>query len=277
MLRSVLVGLDGSPYSTAAVELGVQWAQRAQALFVGLGIIDEPTICAPEAVSLGGTAYKVRRDANLVAEARMQVQGFLAHCAERCTAAAVASLLHEETGLPADCILAQAQYCDVILLGQQTHFHFATQDGADETLRTVLKSCPRPVVAVPTTVREGHAVVIAYDGSLQAARTLQMLPAIAPYDLQEVHVVSIHAQQAAAVHCAERAVEFLRRHHITAQPYAMATTAAPAAVLLEHIEHVQASLLVMGAYGQPVLREFFFGSVTRTLLEESPVPLFLYH
>jgi len=36
-------------------------------------------------------------------------------------------------------------------------------------------------------------------------------------------------------------------------------------------------MIVMGGYGQPVLREFFLGSVTRTLLAESPVPLFLYH
>jgi nucleotide-binding universal stress UspA family protein len=52
---------------------------------------------------------------------------------------------------------------------------------------------------------------------------------------------------------------------------------APAQVILEQVQQAHASLLVMGAYGQPALREFFFGSVTRTMLEASPVPLFLYH
>ncbi len=33
----------------------------------------------------------------------------------------------------------------------------------------------------------------------------------------------------------------------------------------------------MGAYGQPSLREFFLGSVTRRMLAECPVPLFLFH
>ena len=33
----------------------------------------------------------------------------------------------------------------------------------------------------------------------------------------------------------------------------------------------------MGAYGQPVLREFLIGSVTRTILKECPVPVFCYH
>jgi nucleotide-binding universal stress UspA family protein len=47
MLKSVLIGLDGSDYSTAAVELGIRWAKQFDALLVGLGIIDEPTIRGP--------------------------------------------------------------------------------------------------------------------------------------------------------------------------------------------------------------------------------------
>jgi nucleotide-binding universal stress UspA family protein len=48
-------------------------------------------------------------------------------------------------------------------------------------------------------------------------------------------------------------------------------------VIQEHVRSLGAALLVMGAYGQPVLLEFFVGSVTRTMLQASPVPLFLFH
>ena len=54
MLKSILVGLDGSPSSAAAVELGIQWAKRFNALLVGLGIVDEATIRTPEAEPIGG-------------------------------------------------------------------------------------------------------------------------------------------------------------------------------------------------------------------------------
>jgi hypothetical protein len=57
MLRSILVGLDGSAYSAAAEELGIRWAQGAGAMLVGLGIIDAPTICKPQPVPLGASAY----------------------------------------------------------------------------------------------------------------------------------------------------------------------------------------------------------------------------
>ena len=57
----------------------------------------------------------------------------------------------------------------------------------------------------------------------------------------------------------------------------LVTSAPPAEVILEQIGRLNAGLLVMGAYGQPVLREFFLGSVTRTVLQECRVPLFLFH
>src|SRR5215831_16924636 len=69
MLRSILVGLDGSAYSATAVDLGIRWAQHSGAVLVGLGIIDAPTICKPQPVPLGASAYKVHHDATLLADA----------------------------------------------------------------------------------------------------------------------------------------------------------------------------------------------------------------
>jgi nucleotide-binding universal stress UspA family protein len=94
---------------------------------------------------------------------------------------------------------------------------------------------------------------------------------------QEVHIVCVDAAQERADRCVERAVAFLHSHDIVAQAYACVTAAAPAHVLLEHVHQVQARVLVMGASGRSTLREFFGGSVTRTMLRDSPVPLFFYH
>jgi nucleotide-binding universal stress UspA family protein len=163
------------------------------------------------------------------------------------------------------------------MLGQHTFFHFETQPQPDETLQVVLKQSPRPVIAVPAVLAAGQVVVVAYDGSLHAARALQMLQVLGLEGSQEVHVVCVDPDQEHADRCVERAVAFLHSHNIVARAYARATEAAPADVLLEHLHRVPTSLLVMGAYGRSTIREFFGGSVTRTMLHASPVPLFLYH
>jgi nucleotide-binding universal stress UspA family protein len=163
------------------------------------------------------------------------------------------------------------------MLGQHTFFHFETQQQPDTTLDTVLKQSPRPVVAVPATLPAGRIVVVAYNGGPHAVRALQMFQAMGLDDSHEVHVVCVDTHKEKADLCVERAVTFLQGHNIVAQAHALATSEAPARVLLQYIQQVQAGLLVMGSSGRSTLREVFGGSVTRTMLRESPVPLFLYH
>ncbi len=275
MLKSILVGLDGSAYSTSAVELGIRWARQFDALLVALGVIDEPTISRAEMVPLGASSFKQHRDEVVLARARREVEQFLEQFALRCAEAGVASKLLEDVGMPYDQILLEAQRYDLILLGQRTYFHFATEDDPCETLKKVLKSTPRPVVTVPEKLGDGTRVVIAYDGSLQAARALQAFQVSGLADSQEVHVVTVGDNRIEAARHADRAVEFLRFHDIKAQPHGL--EAAPAGeVILDQARQLDARLLVMGAYGQPTLREFFLGSVTRTALKTSTIPLFLY-
>jgi nucleotide-binding universal stress UspA family protein len=273
----MVIGLDGSAYSSSAIALGLRWARRFDALLVGLGIIDEPTIRKPDPVPLGASHFKAERDEILLARARQQVKQFLEQFARRCTEAGVAFQLLEAVGVPAEHILLEARRFDLIMLGQQTSFHFSTQAEPCETLTTVLKNAPRPVVAVPETLGNGTAVIVAYDGSVQAARALQALQSSGLDGADPVHIVSVGADRSEAARHADRAVEFLRWHNIAASPHVLPPEPSVAEVLLDQVRQYQARLLVLGAYGQPTLREFFLGSVTRTVLQHSQVPLFLYH
>jgi nucleotide-binding universal stress UspA family protein len=277
MLKSILIGLDGSDYSAAAIDFAILWARRFDALLVGLGVVDEPTIRGPELVPLGGASYKRHRDDVRVREARVRVEQFLERFALRCSEAGVSSKLLEDVGLPWEQILLESQRYDLILLGQRTYFHFETQQGPCETLEKVLKNTPRPVVTVPEKLGSDGPVVVAYDGSLQAARALQAFEASALHGQEEVHIITVAADRVEAARHADRAAEYLRFHDVPARVHALASTEKPARILLERARRLDAGLVVMGAYGQTVLREFFLGSVTRTLLKESSVPLFLYH
>jgi nucleotide-binding universal stress UspA family protein len=278
MLRSILVGLDGSAPCTSAMEVGIEWARRFDALLVGLAIVDEPTIAAAAPVILGGPPYTdpiIYRER--MADARRQVEQFLEQFALRCAEARVACKVLEDVGLPCEQIALEAQRYDLILLGQKTRFHFEIQERRDDTLTKVLKGSPRPVVVVPETWAEGHSVVVAYDGSLAAARALHAFQGTGLERSRDIHVVSVHPDRKEAARHAERAVDYLRFHEIRAAAHPLASSGAPAEAILGQLRDLGAGLLVMGAYGQPTLREFFLGSTTSTMLRESPVPLFLFH
>ena len=74
MLRSILVGLDGSEHSDSALELGIRWARRFDALLVGIGVVDEPGIHGPEEY-LVGEAYFRRLNTALLADTRRERRG----------------------------------------------------------------------------------------------------------------------------------------------------------------------------------------------------------
>src|SRR2546426_721777 len=163
VLKSILVGLDGSPYSISAVELGIGWAKQHDALLVGLGIIDEPTIAPREPVPVGAGQFKRDRDEALLADARRKVEKFLQRFTSQCGEAGVAFKLLEDVGLPADKIVLEAQRYDLVLLGRQTFFHLGSVEGTDETLFQVLRHSPRPVVTVPLALTPGDLILVAYD------------------------------------------------------------------------------------------------------------------
>lgn len=275
MLRSALVALDGSPYCEAATTLAVDWAKRSGARLLGLGILDEHSIRGAEPVPLGASAYKAARDEARMADAHRRVLGFLADFRARSKAAGVTAEVLEDIGDPAARILREAQRCDVVILARETHFHFETQDRPDATLAQVLRGSPRPLVIVPRELPEGHGVILAYGGGREAARTLQTFQLLGLAAGEQIEVVSVHRDGAEAEALAYLASEYLTAHGAPHRLRPIASTAPAAEVLLEEVRRLRPRLLVMGAHGHHPLRELFATSVTRAVLRECPVPVFV--
>ncbi len=278
MLKSILIGLDGTRCSAKAVELAVRWAHRTEATLVGLAVVDEPAIRGGAMVPLGGDSYKEHSEEVRLQRAHQQATHFLDTFTQTCVNAGVTSKPLEAVGDPHEQILLQAQRYDVILLGRQTAFKFATQEEPCDTLVHVIKHSPRPVVVVPEQLGpENGNVVVAWDGSREAALTLQAFVCTGMAIGRTLHLVSIAEEHAVAETRVQRAADYLGWHQIPNQVHVVATEDNTAAVILKQIQALNASLLVMGAFGHSALREFFLGSVTRTLLDRAPIPLFVMH
>lgn len=277
MARSILIGVDGSPHGEAAVEFGLRWAGEYKCRLTGVCVVDERGMTGGELVPIGVGAYKADRDRTRIRRASAQAADWLDAFSGRCNAAGVVASAVTESGDPAAVLSLEAQGHDLVLLGRQTHFQFESQDSPDDVLQHLIRHAPRPVVAVPLEPEGGRGVVIAYDGSLQAARAVQAFQATGLGAGWPVHVVHVGSGSGAGSPHACRAVEFLTAHGIAAAVHHVPGTDAVAHALVGACRELRAGLVVMGAYGRSTLYEFFLGSVTRTMLAECPVPLFLYH
>ncbi len=278
MVRSMLVGLDASVYSQAAVELGIGWAKQFQCLLAGVGVINEPALRGPQSTPIGGGAFKQQADEARCAQARQHVEQLLSQFAVRCTQEKVSHKLLEDIGNPVDQIVREAQRYDLVLLGQQAAVDRDSEETSSETLEQILRHTPRPIIAVPAKPRKGGGVLVAYDGSVQAARALQSFLASGLHALGEIRVISIDAKSSVeAAKKADRAVEFLSFHGVKAKLHPVISSKPIGRVLIDESNSLGSELIVMGAYGKTRLRDFFLGSVTKTVLHESQAPVFLDH
>lgn len=275
-VQTILVGLDVSPDTDAAVALSLDWARATGARLVGLGVIDEPTILHGEAVSLGAGHYKEVRDESRLADARSRIDRFLQNFASRCAGHGIRCDIVTRVGLPHEQIVLAAARHDLVIVPRRSHFHFETErNEKDDTVERVLRQCPRPVVTVPAGRRGSGPVVVAYDGGVHAARALHAF-ATAGVELGGgVLIVSLDEDESQAAERAQSAIAFLASHGIPAHRAMVVDRASVARAILHIVEDRDARLVVAGTHGNRRLAVLLFGSVTRVLLEKTPVPLLL--
>lgn len=194
MLRRILIGLSGTEHSRAAAELAVGWAEQYHASIAGIAIVDIPHLTAPEAVPLGAGAYKIERDEVLVRVAGERASQAMDELEVRCAAAGVSCHTIKREGDPEKLLVLEAQRADLLFLGKTSiSEELAIPDS--RVLRQILRHTSRPVVCV-AQCNHSAAVLVAYDGSAQAAKSLQMFQCLGLGDHREIHVLTVSANPA---------------------------------------------------------------------------------
>jgi nucleotide-binding universal stress UspA family protein len=126
----------------------------------------------------------------------------------------------------------------------------------------------------------GHDVLVGWNATAEAARALNdALPILRR--AHKVTVLSINPRRGIRgdgdVPAADIALH-LARHGIAAEAaHTVATDIPEGDALLSYAADIGADLLVCGMYGHSRMREMVFGGVTRSLLTEMTLPVFMAH
>lgn len=148
---------------------------------------------------------------------------------------------------------------------------------------SILFGSGRPTMILPWNWKHSvpfafHNVVIAWDFSRPATRAVaDAMPILRT--AKNVFIATVVGEK--ELHTeepAERLISYLQRHDIEASISHLDANGLDAAECLaqEAIDR-KADLLVMGAYGHSRLRDFFLGGVTKAILSNPPLAIFLSH
>lgn len=279
MIRRALVVVDGSKASLEAQKYAISLSKERQCRLTGMGVLDTPWITAAQPEPLGGAAYKLHRDDEVIRQSHERVNSILQDFKNKCKEAGLEGDTLEVEGFPASEIERLSQEHDLIIIGQKTDFHFDLEDDSDITVRHIARDNPRPILSVPAP-RDGEFprdVAVAYDGTLQSARALHMFLLLGLGEGRTLHILTVDRHQNEADEVAMRAVRMCEVYGVTAKPLGIASTKDAAKVLLKTIETLPVGLVVIGAFSHSTLSEVLFGSCASTFMKKSKFPLFIHH
>lgn len=91
----------------------------------------------------------------------------------------------------------------------------------------------------------------------------------------DITLLTVNDNAEAAEGLLESLGEFFESYRI--KPNLATRSGHPDTAVKSYIAENDIDMLVMGSYGRKSVREFFVGSVTQHLIQETTIPLFLYH
>lgn len=268
--------VDGSEAGIAAQNFALKIAQQKKAPITGIGVLDITWIVEPLPEPFVGTAYSIY-GAEEIEHEHQHVSEALINFAKACKEKDVSYRYVEEKGSPARVIEDLSHRHDLIIMGQTTEFHFELEKPNDLTVKQVARDNPRPILVVPSSYKESGNVMVAYDGSLQSARSLHMFLLLGLGEGKKIDVLTINKKQERAEEIARKAQAFCVSHGLQCAIHPIESTESPSSIILEKTKELSSEVLVMGAFSHPTIREVLFGSSTLDLIEKGNVPLFIHH
>ena len=277
MLRSILLALDDTEGAIAARDYALALARHTGAALTAAVLMDRPGVTAAhEAVPPGAAAFKERRDAALLRQARAEAEEALAGL--RQAADGMPFTVQTLEASPAEALLAAAGGHDMLVVGRDSTLgREEAEDGLSPTIEALLHDRTRPLLVVPSGARFDPAAsaLVAFDGSPGALRAVQLF-ALLGFGACGTTVLSVADDEAKAAALAGTAAGFLQRHDVPAKALPVIGT-HPVEALLAEAAAMPAGMLVMGAYEHSGLRVLLTGSATKHLLRRAPCAIFAAH
>jgi nucleotide-binding universal stress UspA family protein len=272
MIKRILVGLGGTPYTPVAIERAVALARNHGAFLTAITFSAQRWHAEASRVS-GAPATSA------AATGRGQITGksieeAISAFESACSGAGVPYAVKLETGKPLDLFVSAARYHDIMVLGLRSIFEYdvSTMRPKDELARLVSAGV-RPIIAVSQEFRPIQRVLIAYSGSMESAKAMKQFIQLRLWSQVELKIVTFHRSEDRARELLHEASDYCRAHgfHVATEW----NPGFPKEILLPIAAHWRADMIVMGNSVRSLLLRKTLGETSLHLIRSADRPLFL--
>jgi nucleotide-binding universal stress UspA family protein len=277
MIKTVLVGLDGSEHARTAMRYAFWLGERLGATVIGLHVIDivsiEGSFFHDISGSLGFEPYldfssKMREVLHERGEALLQE--FTQQASQR--GVQYDRLL--AMGVVANEICERARTADLVVIGHRGVNEKFSTGLLGGTAESVTRKAPKPVFVCSTSFQECAQPLLAYDGSQRAAAAMQSAAEFCATLALPLTVLTVNKDESMGRKALDEAEAYLRSYRLRTSFELQQTGNAPERIANFIKEH-RHDLLFIGAYGHSRIIEMVLGSTTEYVLRNAPCPVFL--
>jgi len=273
MLKRILLGLGGTPYTDVAIERAVELAKIHGALITGVTIIDVKRLkqIGPVPPGAGVFAEKLRENRLTITEERIEeaIEKFKKKCEEY----SIQIKIERENGDPFESMIAHARYNDVTIFGLKSLFDYGfTMEPRDALIRLVSQGV-RPIIAVSPVFRPIRNVLIAYSGSMESAKAMRRYVQLNPWRNVQLRIVHFGRRDEDTQKLLKDAADYCRDHGYPNKTESVDQSAREH--LVEYARQNDMDLIVMGNSIRNILLRHLLGDTALKAIQQSDRPLFL--
>jgi len=280
MIKRILVALDPDDDTPVATQYAVSLAKTYDASLTGLAVVDTSNIY-PTGITGDPDATHHARNLweELTEESRNVAEKLLKRFKTNVDKEGVRYTAIKKEGASYDRIIEGMKYHDLLITGRDSHFFYNEPKRETKTLAMVVKHGVSPTLVIPNTFHEINRILVAFDGSNPAARSLKSYVHLLSQGREnEITLLQITDKSNSSEtdgSILDYAEYYLKEHGITNIRKVVANEGKPSEVILAKQQEVNADLIVLGAHSVSAIKRMTFGSTTHDLITKSDTPMFL--
>ncbi len=276
MIKNILVPIDGSEHSKAAVEYGLWFMENFHGTLFGQHVIDtvsiEGSFFHDISGSLGFEPYldfstKMRE----VLEERGK--GLLEEFSDRCRKKGIKHETFLDMGIIANEVCERAKVADLVIMGHRGINEEFSTGMLGSTAESVTRRIQRPVFITTKNFKAIDSPLLAYDGSQRASSAMESAAEFCSQLNLPLTVLYVPKEEGTADRVFQEAQSYLESYNL--QVRYEAGKGYPEQVIVEYLTNFNYDLLFIGAHGHRRIIEMVIGGTTEHVLRKSPCPVFL--
>jgi nucleotide-binding universal stress UspA family protein len=274
MIRRILVGLGGTPFTTVSTQCATELARMHQAQTTGVTVVDLGKLgkVGPVPAGAGIYAQRMRERQTLVTREGIEaaVAAFKEHCS---TQQVICRRIEYEQKDPFTAMIAEARYNDLTIFGLRSVFDYGFTSDPDKAIVKLVTQGVRPILAVAENYRPVKKALVAYSGSMESAKAIRHFLHLKPWPEVRLHIVHFKEGTDPEPFLLKDAAEFCSAHGFDVQTDMVEGMARKD--LLPFARDIDADLIVMGNSVHKTLIKKLIGDTVLETIKSADRPLFL--